>query len=340
MGTTATAPSSAAKQPSAPPSRLAKTKSGKIRAGLRMVFYGAEAVGKSSLAAAAPAPIFIDCEDGTGELDVPRYMFRDEPAGYLPRSLDDVYGAIRDLRSAPHEYKTLVIDTIDRLEPMVWNHVLDKNSGRPSALNKSGKRLPSIESFGFGKGYNVALDEWRALATELDDLRLSRGMHIILLGHAAIRTFKNPTGEDYDRWHLRVNEKAAAFVKEWSDVVGFCLFEETGAKLDESDDRARAKGISTGRRLMKLERSAAYDAKSRIVMPREVELRAEDPWGPFAAALAESESADAASLERAIGAELERINDETLTAKVRVAIIDAKGNVATLSRFVNELRQR
>lgn len=340
MGTTATPAPSAPAKTSAPPSRLAMTKAGKIRAGLRMVFYGSEAVGKSSLAAAAPSPIFIDVENGTGELDVPRYMFRDEPAGYLPQSLDEVYAAIRDLRSSPHEYKTLVIDTIDRLEPMLWARMIGRDSGKRSGLNQYGAKLLSIESYGFGKGYNVAVDEWRALAAELDDLRINRGMSIVLLGHAAIRTFKNPLGEDYDRWHLRINEKAAAFVKEWCDVVGFCMFEETGARLDESDDRTRAKGVSTGRRLMKLERSAAYDAKSRIVMPREVELRAADPWGPFAAALAESERADAPSLERAIGAELERINDAELTVKVRKAITDAKGNVATLSRFVNELRHR
>lgn len=323
-----------------PTSRLGQVRSGKIPAGLRFTFYGAESVGKSSLAAAAPAPIFIDCEDGTGNLDVARYTFRDGPDGHVPKTLEDVIGAIRDLRQSPHGFKTLVIDTVDRVEPLIWQHCIERDSGKRSGLNQSGAKLRSIESYGFGKGYNVAVDEWRALAVLLDDLRIVRGMNIALLSHASIRTFKNPEGEDYDRWQLRLNEKAAAFIKEWSDVVGFCTFEEIAGRIDESDTRSRPKGVSTGRRLMKLERTAAYDGKSRIPMPPAVELKASDPWRPFAEAIAAGRSTTPAQLVEQIRAELSRINDPDLAPKVEAAITDAKDDAAVLSRFLNELRRR
>jgi hypothetical protein len=330
-----------AQQQQETPSRLGKVRTGTIPAGLRFVFYGPEAVGKSSLAAAAPAPIFIDCEDGTEQLDVARYSFRDEPHGHVPRNVSDIVEAIRDLRSSDHGYKSVVIDTVDRIEPMLWQMMIERDSGKRSGLNQYGQKLVSIESYGFGKGYQVAVDEWRKLAVLLDDLRVMRGMNIILLGHAVIRTFKNPTGEDYDRWQLRVNEKGAAFLKGWSDIVGFCTFEETGARLDESDQRTRPKGVSTGRRLMKLERTAAYDGKSRIPMPPQLELKASDPWSPLGEAIQAGRNIKAPQLIEKIQAELVRVGaDEDFRGKVEKAIADAKGDVAVLSRYLNEIQRR
>ena len=72
---------------------------GKLKRGRRFAFYGPESVGKSSLGASAPAPIFIDVEDGTGELNTNRYVFRDGSSGHVPESLEDIFEAIEKLRN-------------------------------------------------------------------------------------------------------------------------------------------------------------------------------------------------------------------------------------------------
>jgi hypothetical protein len=317
-------------------SRLANVQKGRLREPLRYVFYGDEGVGKSTLAAHSPDPIWFDIEDGSGRLDVARYMFRDETGGHVPRTYVEILNAIEDLTANEHPYKTLVIDTADRLETLIWRWMLERDSGKTTAMNKGGKTLHSIEDYGFAKGYVMAVDEWRSLCFRLDRLRTNRRMSVIWLAHAQIRTFKNPEGEDYDRYHLRIHERAAGFLKEWSDVAGFCCFEQGASKL-EGD---RAKGFSTGMRLLKLERTAAYDAKSRISLPPEVKLEPMNPWAPFAKAVDDGIDMDADKLTTLINAEVKRLGDKELEKRVKTAVTDAKGDTEALSRYLMDLKRR
>lgn len=45
---------------------------GKQQRAQRVCFYGVESVGKTTLAAQAESPVFLDVENGTAHLDVPR----------------------------------------------------------------------------------------------------------------------------------------------------------------------------------------------------------------------------------------------------------------------------
>jgi hypothetical protein len=269
-------------------SRLAGLKPTKLKEPLRFLIYGMEGVGKSSLAADAPSPIWIDTEGGSAQLEVPRYPFREGDGGHVPVHYVEVKAAIDDLISSKHDFKTLVIDTLDRLEFLLWTEI---------CLMEKGKGYTSVEDFGYGKGYVKAQDEWRALCVKLDRLRTTRRMNIILLGHCTIRTFKSPETEDWDRYNLRLHDKAAGFLKEWCDVVGFAAFEEGGKSMDK---HSRAKGWSTGMRLLKLERSAAFDAKSRIPLPAQVEMTPEHPWAPLAKAIEEGEGLSIEAIRKLI----------------------------------------
>jgi hypothetical protein len=318
-------------------SRLGNVQKGRLRMPYRYVFYGDEGVGKSTLAAHAPAPIWLDVEDGSGRLDIARYHFRDGPGGHIPETYDEILAALDDLTANPHPYQTLVIDTADRLESLMWRWMLERDSGRSSPMNKSGKKLTNIEEYGYAKGYIMAVDEWRALCLRLDRLRMARQMAIVVLAHASIRTFKNPEGDDYDRYHLRIHEKAAGFLKEWADVTGFACFEEGAGKLDPD---ARAKGYSTGRRLLRLERTAAFDAKTRISLPPKVALDPVNPWAPLAQAIEDGLDLDAAHLGKLIDAEVVRLKDAQLGEKVKAAVTGAAGDTEALSRYLIDLRRR
>lgn len=332
-------PPANAAQTALPTSRLATARKGRLQSPLRFLVYGIEGAGKSTLFAGAPDPIWLDIEDGTSRLDITRYPFRVGtqgealPDGHVPLSYGEVLAGIDDLTRTPHAYKTLVIDTADRLESLLWKHIVDRDNAT------QGGKLTGIESYGYGKGYQVAVDEWRSLCAKLDRLRMARGMSVVLLAHSLIRNFKNPESSDYDRYQLAVNEKAAGFLKGWSDVVGFLRFEEGASKAGE---RERARGWSTGRRMLCLSRSAAYDAKGRGGMPDELEIPAAEPWAALAAAIAESASTNAEQLAAAIAAEVERIADPDLKPKVDKAVADAtgKGDTDALHRFLNELKRR
>lgn len=317
------------------PSRLGQVKTGFLTVPPRIVFYGPESIGKSSLAAASDEPIFFDLERGTMRLNVARYVFNDIDDGFAPSNFGEVIAGIDDLGMNDHPYKTLVIDTVDALEPLIWAHMLERDSGKVSAYNKKGKRMDNMEQYGWNKGYNLAVDEWRAFAARLDRLRLKRKMTIVLIGHSMIRTYKSPDTEDYDRFQLRIHPLAGGFLKEWADVVGFMRFEEVASSLDGD---SRAKGVSTGRRLVNFQRVASYDAKSRIALPAELEMTLEDPWGPFANALAIGQSTSGDDIAKHIEVELRRIGDGELSKKVKAEVKKSRGDVSILSRYLAKLK--
>lgn len=252
--------------PPPPQSRmsLASVQKGKIQKPHRIVIYGPEGIGKSTFGAHSPNPIFLPIEDGTGHLDVARFP--------KPESWREAREAVRVLLNQPHEFKTLVIDTLDALEPLLWKHMVERDV---YADEKGKTKLRDIESYGFGKGYQRALEDWRGLIKDLEALN-NKGMHIVLVAHAHVKSFKNPAGEDYDRYELKLHAKAGGLFKEWSDSLLFANY-ETFAKKDERTKRVR--GYDSGARLVFTERRAAYDAKHRGNLPESLPLS----WADFIA---------------------------------------------------------
>lgn len=320
-------------------SRIAAVRRGRLSSAHRIVLYGPDGVGKSTLAADAEEPITMDIEGGTGLIDVARYPFRDEPGGHVPRTFDEVLSGIDDLLKNPSPFRTLILDTADRLESLIWAHVVARDSGKMSAKNPKARKLESIEDYGYGKGLQVALDVWRSFCRTLDQLVATRSMNVILVCHAQVKTFKNPEGEDYDRYGLRLNDSpqasAASFIREWADVVGFFRFEELVSDLEG----VRAKGVSTGSRIIHFKRHAAYDAKSRLPLPERVIVPEEHPWSLFAQAIRQACDTGPDALRGLIAAEVARIGNPGITARVETAVGNAADNTTTLSQILNKLRE-
>lgn len=224
------------------------------------ILYGVEGVGKSTFAAGAPSPIFLSTEGGTGHLDVARFP---EVSTFA-----DAMDAMRLLMNEPHEFKTLVVDTIDHLEPLIHTHVLKGTKWEGKGLAEYGG--------GYGKGNEAALDVWRVFLKAAAGLRIARKMNVVFLGHSTIRTFKNPMGGDFDRYVPKMNERAAGLIKE---SVGYVLFAryESFAK---TDDDKRTRGFSDGTRILHTQWSASFDAKNRGDLPAELPLS----WADFEAA--------------------------------------------------------
>lgn len=226
--------------PYPPRMTLSAVTRGRIASPLRVLCYGLEGVGKSTLGAGAPEPIFLGAEDGSALLNVARFP--------QPRTWDDVMEAIVVLTREQHEFKSLVIDSLDWIEPLVWAAVCQE------------MRVKSIEEPSFGKGYIAAVEYWRRMIVALDALRRAKGMHVVLVAHALVKGFRNPEGPDYDRYILKLNDKAAALFREWVDELLFARFEVYAAR---DKDTKRAKGVGTGARIAHTVHSAAFDAKSR-----------------------------------------------------------------------------
>ncbi len=205
----------------------------------KTVIYGPEGIGKTTLAAQFPSPVFLDTEGGTHHLDVARF-----PA---PKTWDDVTRTITALVSEPHEFKTLVIDTADWLEKLLIEDVCRR-------ANKT-----SIEDFGYGKGYVVLAEEVTKFLASLNAL-LGRGMHVLLLAHCRIAKFEQPDAAGaYDRYELKLTKQVAPLVKEWCDML---LFANYFTKVAENDN-GRKRGVGGRERKLYTTHTAAWDAKNR-----------------------------------------------------------------------------
>ena len=217
--------------------------------------YGPGGVGKSTFAATAPHAVFLGTDDGVATMDVASF-----PA---PKTWQDVKAAVSDLLIEKHDFETLVIDTINGLEPLVWAHICKES------------QVKSIEEVdgGFGKGYVRAEEEWVEFFKSLKRLRMK--MNVIVLGHSKIKSTEDPyENERYDRHLLKMDQRGAALLHESVDCMFFANFKTTSSK---EKGAKKAKMSGDGRRRMFTEERPAFLAKSRFDLPFEMELS----WDAF-----------------------------------------------------------
>jgi len=238
----------------------------------RIVIYGPHGVGKTTFACSSSRPIVIRTEDGLGTLSTPAFP--------LASDLSEVSGAIDALRSEDHKYRTVVVDSVDWLEPLVWSAVCREHN------------VTNIESVGggFGKGYVAADERWKWFLDSLTALR-TRGMTVILIAHSEIRRFDAPDTEPYDRYQPKLHKRASALVQEWADVIGFAHLDVFTQKTDTGFNKKVTRGTTTGARILSLHEQPAYLAKTRYPLPESVPLE----WPAFSEVLRAAYAVNTAS---------------------------------------------
>ena len=226
----------------------------------RIMIYGSEGVGKSTFAALAPNPVFVQTEDGLSEIDCSKFP--------LAKSFDDVVLQLQAVRDEQHDYGTVGIDSRDWLERLVWDRVC-ADYGVKSIEKADG---------GYGKGYVHALTYWRQIVSLLNDIRARKGMAVILIAHAAVERFEDPEHAAYDRYTPRLHKKACSLVCEWVDAV---LFASRRMRVDSTTGKAAPVGADGGERILRTNGSPACIAKNRFGLPTELPLS----WSAFVEAL-------------------------------------------------------
>ena len=220
---------------------------GKIARAQKVVIYGPEGIGKSSLAARFPDPVIIDTEGGTAHMDVRRID--------KPQTWEELLSIVREVAATAGICKTLVIDTADWAEQLIAVYLCTKY------------KQSSIESFGYGKGYTYMAEEFSRLLSACDQV-IAAGMHVVVTAHAKMRKFEQPDEMGaYDRWEMKLSKQTAPLLKEWCDMLLFCNY-QTFVVTSENDTK-KAQG---GKRVIYTSHHPAWDAKSRIALPEILDL--------------------------------------------------------------------
>lgn len=219
---------------------------------LRVVLYGVPGIGKTTMAAEFPSPIFIDVEDGSNQLPVARLP--------RPTSWAMLMDEVREVIVGNVPCSTLVIDTADAAEALCIDAVCSEHT------------LDGIEGAGYGKGYTYLAEKFGKLLDALGEV-VDGGRNVVIVSHSMARKFERPDEEGaYDRYELKLTRKVAPMVKEWSDMLLFLdykTFVETQSDKKGNIVKAKAKG---GKRIIHTTHHPCWDAKNRFGLKDELPL--------------------------------------------------------------------
>lgn len=219
---------------------------------IKVLIYGVEGIGKSTLASKFPNPVFIDTEGSTKFLDVART----EP----PCTWSELMDQVNYFFMNPDEVGTLVIDTLDWAEKMCIEQFLLE------------RKVKGIEDIPYGKGYVYIAEEMGRLLERLEAIR-RKGVNILLTAHAQMRKFEQPDElGSYDRWELKLSKKTAPLVKEAMDMILFCNYKTMVINVDNQGAMKGKNKAQGGRRIMYTQHHPCWDAKNRFGLPEELDM--------------------------------------------------------------------
>jgi len=224
-----------------------KINKGKVPRARRVLIYGENGIGKSTLASQFPKPIFLNLEDGVGDLDC--------DSTEVIRSVGEFYGWLMHLVET--DYETVVVDTADWLEKLIFAEVA-------AEANKK-----TIDDIGYGKGYQSVELKWKSLFDGFAFL-WQQGRHVVFTCHEMIEKFVNPEGDSYNYWRPSLHVKGSGCVTEWCDEVLFLRYRTNTITKEEGFGAKRAVAIGGKERFMACTKSAAHEAKNRLGMPDEL----------------------------------------------------------------------
>jgi hypothetical protein len=247
--------------------------SGKRNMPRRILTYGTKGVGKSTFASKAPNPVFLPTEEGLNDIDCKSYDLAETFEQYM-QHLGHVY-------TSQHDYRTVVTDTGDWLEQLIWGRVCRD------------RKVDNIADIGYAKGYDFAITYWRQVMAGLDALRRDRGMMVIVLAHAKIEKFENPETDSYDRYSPRLHKLSSAMLQEWCDEVLFANYKTYTTKSDKGFNRSEVKGVGSGQRVLYTTERPAHVAKNRLGMPDEIPFEKDTAWQEYAKYLPQAQIAAA-----------------------------------------------
>ena len=226
----------------------------------RLLIHGVEGIGKSQFSAQAPDPIFIQTEDGLGQIDVPKFP--------LAESFETVMENLNALLNEQHDYQTVVIDSIDWLEKLATQKILAEYNQKTLG-------------FDYSTGYKLLIPLFESVINLLNRLRRLRKMNVVLVAHTKLEKVEDPSGASYDQYAPRLDKRVNGLVKEWVDIIAFATHTIAKTEQDEGFNKTRTtvssvKDRDGNDRVLYFESNPAIVAKSRYTsLPAKMPLDGE-----------------------------------------------------------------
>lgn len=223
----------------------------------KIAIYGIPGIGKSTLAAKAPKPFFLNLENGLKRVDCSK-----------SQHLTTYEHFVAGLKfAAESDYETVVVDTITALEELLGPLAVGAYN---SSVDKERLKVDHVSKIGWGKGGEFLAAEWRSVMRLLERLQ-ALGKNILLLGHERIEPVKDPMYENHERLTMRVDKRSAEVIKEATDAVLFAHFPRF---VQDKEDGKGKIAKSTGERLLRCIETPGCVAKNRYDLPDTIPMDA------------------------------------------------------------------
>lgn len=230
----------------------------------KIIIYGKSKIGKSTFASQAPNPIVLDLENGMESILVSKYK---------AKTFYDVMEFMRSLYKQNHDFKYLVVDSIDWLERIMVDQLCAQYQAK--TLNDR-----NCKAFGYGGGERLLLTMWNQFISGMDFLHQEKNMGIILIAHNQIKKFDDPLTESYDQHSIKLEKRSAERLKEWVDCI---LFASQKVKIEGQKQAFNAvvnRGKDMGR-IIYTEARPSFEAGNRFNLPPEIEFSWKAFYGHF-----------------------------------------------------------
>lgn len=226
-----------------------KISSGKKMAPIKAIIYGDNGVGKTTFAASARNPIIVDLEGNCNHIEVDKQRIT---------SLKEFEEFIDALINQDHEYKTLVIDSLDSLEILISEKI---------------SQVYTSQELSFGKSGGIWAKHIKDLVLKLDVLSNRKAMNIVFTAHWKVKPANNPMTDQYDRYDLRINEQMRTGFCNWVQCILLALKEvifEEDKKNSTGFGKKKAKNIE--RRVLYTRGDPTYYGKNVFDLPGKLPL--------------------------------------------------------------------
>lgn len=224
-------------------------------------------MGKTSLAALWPSPVFIRTEDGSRAIES-----RDDVAMFpVASNTNQVFDALGALAQEDHNFRTVVIDSVTRFNIMSETEILEEDGSK--SINQA--------CGGYGAGYAAVANRHRELFDACQYLANTKGMHVVFIAHADVETIDLPDQAQFSRYTIRMHKKS---VSHYTDNVDLVAFIKLKTYTQGGKDEPVKKATTDGRRIITCYPTPAHVSKNRLGIKADLEF----PEGvnPFAEYLA------------------------------------------------------
>lgn len=213
---------------------------------------GEAGVGKTTLASSFPKPIIIKAEDGLGIIKCDSLP--------LLKNVNDLWEQLKLLINEKHDYKTVVIDSVTKLDIMFIDEVIASDPKAPKSINTA--------LGGYGAGLS-AVAGMHSRVRKAAQLLLNKGINVVFIAHADIINIELPDVDSYMKYDVRLGKKSVPYYVDDVDAVMFIKLETFTTETEKGNNKA----MSDGTRVLVTYATASNVSKNRFGIKEDIILK-------------------------------------------------------------------